>query len=85
MFNGFNLRIDCFIDSNEKKIGHFFNDIEIKGIDFLKDYEGVLFIAVADHDEEISKSIVSTNPSLLANAYFLSEFKKDCAEMYDRG
>ncbi len=83
MFNRLSLKIDCFIDSNEKKTGHFFNDIEIKGIEFLKDYEGSLFIAVADHDEEIRESIESTNPSLLANAYFLSEFKKDCAEMYD--
>ena len=83
LFNKLDLQIDCFIDSNEKNHGKLFNGIEIKSPSSLIDYRGVLFIAIADHDEELHNTIEVFNSSLLSNTYFVSELKKDAAKLYD--
>ena len=83
LFNNFGLHIDYFIDSNENNHGKLFNNIKIKSPSFLKEYKGVLFVAIINHDEELHNTIEVFNSSLLSNTYFVSELKKDAAKLYD--
>lgn len=75
-------KIAFFVDSNESKWDTLFNGIPVKSPDSLKDYNGVVFIAVKDYDVDIKEKIDSFNNHLLRCIMF-REFIESCSNLYD--
>lgn len=73
------IKVSFFIDSNQEKWQTRFCGNAIKAPDSLKNYTGVLFIAVKNHDVEIAETVKKIDNQKIT-VVLLSEFLKKLAQ-----